>query len=338
MKKYFLFLFLSVLFPQYTNLDLLYYTYDEIRDSLYAWQEEFGTTPHSFNYYQNSIVYKLDSIGVSSNDNLPIYTVKLSVNADQDEDEARVLILGQCHAEEIYGVEMSMMLIDWLLHPEGTGKPWKNTKLPLFMNNLEIWVVPTHNPEGLNVVHGYCDNDFETIAECEEYSGNWIQDISYRKNKTDVNGDGIFNYVPFYPNEVSGEDEDGVDLNRNYDLNWIHGDTWKINHSMGCNANQGYESNYDYYRGSEPFSEKEIRAIRDLVIEKQFLLSIAYHSSRSGCISERVVFPWAWGWEDDNGNEIVDNEEAKISPDFDIIQQLATNVAYLIHKRRQWIL
>ena len=73
MKKYFLSLLLSTLYSQYTNLDSLYYTYGEIRDSLYAWQEEFGTTEHPFPAYQNKIVYKLDSIGVSSNDSLPIY-------------------------------------------------------------------------------------------------------------------------------------------------------------------------------------------------------------------------------------------------------------------------
>ena len=114
MRKFFFTICLGILFSQ-TDLNSLYYSYDEIRNQLYAWNEEFGNSNHSF---YNSIVYQLDSIGVSSNENLPIYAVKLSWDADIDEDEAKVLILGQCHAEEILGVEMSMTLIDWLLHPE----------------------------------------------------------------------------------------------------------------------------------------------------------------------------------------------------------------------------
>ena len=306
---------LGILYPQ-TDLNSLYHSYDDIRNQLYNWNEEFGNSTHPF---YNSIVYQLDSIGVSSNEDLPIYAVKLSINAHEEEDEPRVLILGQCHAEEILGVEMSMALINWLLYPSDT--PWGNSDLPMFMHNLEIWVVPTHNPEGLRVVHGYNENDV------------WIQDESFRKNKTDVNENGIFDFSAFHENEgIAGEDLDGVDLNRNYGLNWEGGDSLFIPHPSGCSFNPNYSSNYDYYRGSAPFSEKETQAIRDFVIDNHFLLSIAYHSSRSGCVSERVVFPWAWDWNDVNGNEIVDDGEADTSPDFEVIQTLAENVAYLIQK------
>ena len=307
---------LGLIYPQ-TNIDSLYYSYDDIRNQLFAWNEEFGDSPHS--HYQNTIVYQLDSIGVSTNENLPIYAVKLSVNANEEEDEPRILILGQCHAEEILGVEMSMTLIDWLLHPRDTQ--WGNYELPMFMHNLEIWIVPTHNPEGLRVVHGYEEN------------GTWIQDESYRKNKTDVNENGIFDFSAFHENgRIAGEDLDGVDLNRNYGLNWEGGDSLYIPHPSGCSDNPNYSSNYDYYRGSEPFSESETQAIRDFVIDKQFLLSVAYHSSRSGCVSERVVYPWAWDWYDSNGNEIVDEGEADTSPDFNVIKSLAAKVASLIQK------
>ena len=329
MKKILLlFFFIGNVYCQYTNLDSLYYTYGEIRDSLYKWQKEFGNNAHHFSSYQNSIIYKLDSIGFSTNENLPIYAVKLSVNANLDEDEPKVLILGQCHAEEIYGVEMSMAFIRWLLYPHET--PWANNELPLFMNNLEVWVIPTHNPEGLNVVHGYCSESYKDVNECEENNGIWIQDISFRKNKTDVDLDGFFDYIPFYINGVSGEDEDGVDLNRNYGLNWIHGDAWKVNHPNGCSNNPGYESNFDYYRGSSPFSETETEAIKNFTIENNFILSVAYHSSRSGCVSERVIFPWAWGWKDHDLDGFIDSN--KVSPDFNVISALAKNIAAKIER------
>ncbi len=310
---------MGIFYPQ-TDLNSLYHSYDDIRDKLFAWNQEFGGSNHPF---YNSVIYQLDSIGVSSNDTLPIYAVKLSINANEEEDEPRVLILGQCHAEEILGVEMSMSLIDWLLHPqEETNSGFYITNdLLMFMHNLEIWIVPTHNPEGLRVVHGYEEN------------GTWIQDESYRKNKTDVNENGTFDFIAFHENGgIAGEDFDGVDLNRNYGLNWEGGDDKYIPHPSGCSDNPNYSSNYDYYRGSEPFSETETQAIRDFVIEKQFLLSVAYHSSRSGCVSERVVYPWAWDWYDSNGNEIVDEGEADTSPDFNVIKSLTAKVASLIQK------
>ena len=190
---------MGLLYPQ-SNIDSLYHSYDDIRDQLFAWNAEFGDSNHPF---YNSVVFQLESIGVSTNENLPIYAVKLSINANEEEDQPRVLILGQCHAEEILGVEMSMSLIDWFLHPQETNFGFND--LLMFMHNLEIWIIPTHNPEGLRVVHGYEEN------------GIWIQDESYRKNKTDVNENGKFDFSAFHENGgISGEDLDGVDLNRNY--------------------------------------------------------------------------------------------------------------------------
>ena len=62
-----------------------------------------------------------------------------------------------------------------------------------------------------------------------------------------------------------GNDEDGVDLNRNYDINWIFGDSL---HEETNSCNDNYNDNYDYYRGNEPFSELEILGIRNLAIDK----------------------------------------------------------------------
>ena len=113
-----------------------------------------------------------------------------------------------------------------------------------------------------------------------------------------------------------GQDEDGVDLNRNYNINWIFGDEL---FEEGYSCNNDYDDDYDYYRGSAPFSEQEIQAIEKLATTNNFLLSIAYHSSRSGCVAEKVVFPWGWK---DQGNS--DNQRKK-SPDYSIIKHCSDN-------------
>jgi hypothetical protein len=159
-----------------------------------------------------------------------------------------------------------------------------------------VWVVPTYNPEGLTVVHG------------DSVDGNWLQDISYRKNKRDVNLNGIFD---FDNTAEAGNDSDGVDLNRNYNFNWIFGDgAWVEDYG-------NYQSHFDYYRGESPFSENETQIIRDFALEKKFMLSIAYHSSRSGNVSEQIIYPWMW----DGG---------KSSPDYPVISSLAMGISNLI--------
>ena len=295
-----IFLYILIFFVPLFSLSERYHTFYEVEQQLQDWDIEFGSndSPWPAQYPDSGIIYELSQIGTSSNDNLPIYAVKLSYNADENQDEPRVLILGQCHAEEIYGVEIAMELIDWLLHPNAFY-PVNYLDRKLAIENTELWVVPTYNPEGLLTVHG------------DTLNGEWVQDEWFRKNKTDINLNGIFDYV-YGP----GNDSDGVDLNRNYNFNWIFGDD-KYELDYGCSENPSYISNFDYYRGEEPFSELEVQTIRDFAIEKQFLLSIAYHSSRSGCVSEKVIYPWLW-------------TEDKPSPDFIVADNLGRDIASFV--------
>ena len=80
------------------RLNERYHTYDEVRDSLFAWDEQFGqnTEPNPLLYPNSGIIYHLEELGTSTNEGLPFWGVRLSVNANIKEDEPRTLILGQC--------------------------------------------------------------------------------------------------------------------------------------------------------------------------------------------------------------------------------------------------
>ena len=164
-------IFSSFLFSQ-SELSERYTTYQEIEARLNAWYDEFGDNVDPYPSYPGNegIIYHHEIIGYSGVDNLPIWAIKLTMNANLDEDKPRALILGQCHAEEIYGVEIALDLVDWLLNP--LEHPQYYLSIYDIMQNAEIWVVPTHNPEGLSVVHGWYDDlDY------------WNQDVYFRKNK-----------------------------------------------------------------------------------------------------------------------------------------------------------
>lgn len=300
--KHFVFIFFIInIACTQSSLSERYTTYSELEEKLNEWNELYGSNSNPFPQISDEgIIYHHEIIGYSGVDNLPIWAVKLSFNANVDEDEPKMLILGQCHAEEIYGLEIAVELIEWFLNPFNSENSIYLQSIFSIMSNSEVWIIPTHNPEGLEVVHGYYD-----------VNNIWQQDESFRKNKFDANMNGVFDFVLGI-----GDDIDGVDLNRNYDLNWVYGDEFN-QLDGGCSTNPSYLSNYDYYRGTEPFSESEIQAIRDFTLDNNFLLSIAYHSSRSGCVSEKVIYPWIW-------------EDEKSAPDIDVISELGVEIAQRI--------
>jgi hypothetical protein len=248
--KYFIIIFMSFIFGQ--SIDDRYHDYNEIL--------EFLDSLSNIESYQDW--YMVDTIGYSSQDNIPILAVKISDNVQSKEDEPRALFIGQVHAEEVLGVEIVLDLMMDLLDPS----PEDFNHMNILKSYLEIWIIPSANPEGLSVVHDGLD-------------------LTYRKNKSDfspsgVIPNGVFDYEPSIGNDV-----DGVDLNRNFSFNWTFGDTFLVFDESD------YGSHYDYYRGPEPFSEKEAIAIRDLAIENDFVFSIAKSLIAIASFSEKGSGP-----------------------------------------------
>ncbi|MFX1252943.1 MAG: M14 family zinc carboxypeptidase [Promethearchaeota archaeon] len=85
-------------------------------------------------------------------------------------------------------------------------------------------------------------------------------DGSWRKNRRD-NGDGTY----------------GVDLNRNWGYKW------------GQELGSSGDTDSEIYRGSSPFSEPETQAIRDFILDRDFVASISYHS-----YGDLILYPWGY--------------------------------------------
>lgn len=151
-------------------------------DSIYTWihrlEREYPDLLH------------VEQIGRSTSLHLPLYALKLSDNASQEEDESALLFSAIHHAREPVGGLLCMRLAETLLQSYTADQDVRR-----FLDELEIWIVPVVNPEGYRYVF---DNDLNFP---------W-----WRKNLRDNDHDGIFNPVI-----------DGVDLNRNYDFNWEQG-------------------------------------------------------------------------------------------------------------------
>lgn len=125
-----------------------------------------------------------------------------------------------------------------------------NDKIKKIIDNTELFFVPCINPDG------YIYN------ETTNPNGGGL----WRKNRRD-NGDGTF----------------GVDCNRNYSYVLANGtETWN---TAGTSPN----TNGDTYAGPSPFSEPENQAIRWLVENNNFKISVNGHS-----FGKLLLFPFAY--------------------------------------------
>lgn len=219
-------------------------------------------------------IMRIDSIGYSQADRMPIYCIKIADNdSDYVNNKPSVVFIGQVHAEEVLGVEYVMRLITRVA---GRSRWYRN---------VNIYIVPTANPEGLEVVHNF--------------------DYTYRKNKRDNIGDGLFRCVVDI-----GKDTSGVDINRNFPLFWHNGPAFLAT---------GDAESFDYYRGSNPASEPETQALIRLIERVRPIYSVVLHSSRTGNVKEQVIYPWAFAERD--------AFDKKLSPDQQFLDEFANAVA-----------
>ncbi len=106
-----------------------------------------------------------------------MYAVKISDNVDTDEDEPAVLVVADFHAREIVTPVIALYALDQFTTQYGV-----DPTITDLVNNNEIWIAPTWNPDGYNYVYN--------------------TDNMWRKNRRVFAGGT------------------GVDLNRNFPLGW----------------------------------------------------------------------------------------------------------------------
>jgi hypothetical protein len=155
--------------PQPNAGTTAYHTYDEMVTELFQIAAD------------HSSITDLTSIG-KSYEGRDIWSMKISDNAQVEEDEPEVIIYALHHAREWLTPEVCMYLINFL-----TGNYSTNTSVQNIVDGREVWIIPMVNPDGR-----FFDGDDDPAVYA-----NW------RKNRA-LNWDGTR----------------GVDLNRNYAFMW----------------------------------------------------------------------------------------------------------------------
>ncbi|MCJ2564463.1 MAG: M14 family metallopeptidase, partial [Candidatus Thermoplasmatota archaeon] len=124
----------------------------------------------------------------------------------------------------------------------------------------------------------------------------WIVPMVNPDGRTYDGGDDPTSYTNWRKNRSpNGDGTYGTDLNRNYGWMWGGAGSRDLTWTQT-------------YRGSGPFSELETSAIRDFVMQHDFVFAISYHT-----YSQLILYPWG-------------NTE-NITEDDDILSTLATEMS-----------
>ena len=201
--------------------------------------------------YPNLITAKFIIGDVGNNTTLEgrnIYAVKISDNSDTDETatENEVLYTSLIHAREPESMQQLIWYMWYLLENYAT-----NDEIKYLVDNLEMYFIPVINADSYE--YNYATNP--------NGGGMW------RKNKRDNNGDEIFN-----------EDDDGVDLNRNFGYQWGYD-----------NSGSSPDGTTNTYRGASAFSEPTTQIIKYFTNSHNFLLAHNHHT-----YSNFVLFPFGY--------------------------------------------
>lgn len=163
----------------------------------------------------------------------PIWCIKISDNVNLDEaNEAEVLYSGLQHAREAIGGTSLIFFMQYLAENYAS-----DSRVADLVNNREIYIIPCLNPDGYE------------YNRTTNPSGGGL----WRKNRR-LNSGGSF----------------GVDLNRNWGIDWAN----CAGATTSCGS--GTQTN-DTYWGTAPFSEPETNALRNFILSHNVSLAIDQH-------------------------------------------------------------
>jgi carboxypeptidase T len=192
-------------------------------------------------------------------ENRPIFALKISKEAAIDDStKPDVLITGCYHAREWISVESPVYFANQLLSKYAT-----DDAIRYMVDHLQIWIVPVVNPDGLVFSQSSGQNDGTNF---------------WRKNRRPIAASGDCAAAV------------GVDLNRNYNFQWrlpTDQPCPQTRDDLGASDDPANE----VFRGTEPESELEIKAIKSLLDNpaRHFQAQIDYHS-----YSQLVLYPWSY--------------------------------------------
>lgn len=192
---------------------------------------------------QNLVADQIDSIG-ATRQNRPVWGLKIGKAVSPPDTRPVAYYSAVTHAREPEGMQALFYFVDDLLSKYGT-----DPTATYLLDHRVVYIVPIVNPDG------YVRNQTTN----PNGGGLW------RKNLRDNNNNSVV------------DNNDGVDINRNYGFQW----------GLGSGSSP-LQSAADY-RGPAAFSEPETQAQRDIVTLLRPVTGISFHT-----YSDLWLSPWGY--------------------------------------------
>ncbi len=180
----------------------------------------------------------------------------------------RVLFNGSHHGMELLAADFAFDILEQICEPPDAQKQAFYASV---LENVEIWVLPVVNLDGLDMYFHASDHLGRKNGRNVFIGKNPKTPLPKRYAYADESV-----YARYSPNNIAVGA--GVDINRNYPLRW--GATGEISSS-------DRERSY-WHRGSAPASEPETQAMMHMFHSEQFAASISFHT-----VSTRILSPYS---------------------------------------------
>lgn len=246
--------------------------------SLSLWSQEYSYPTYAqlvlkYSELVNTYPTMIDSsvIGSSETDNQPIMMYRLTNPNSTEISKKNILVIGSVYAKDIPAMNATYLWLKSFLQ-NADQTPYSS-----YADHFNIFIIPTLNPDGSDYVLNH--SMYEMLS-----------------NTHDLNENNVFDYS-----------SDGVNLNRNAEFNWIHGNEYN---SSGNNQ---------FFRGNHAYSENELIALKNVLTENkiEFCMINATESNQQF----KVIFPYNWAF-------------VRQSPDYQAYHMLGQNIASSIGN--QW--
>lgn len=205
----------------------------------------FGQMDTAIRTLKSSYPTLVDTFTIGwSTEGRPIRCLKISDNPSTDESEPEILFMGHHHAREAIGGASMIFLMQYLCENYS-----KDSRIKDLVDNREIFIIVCANPDGWE--HN------RTLSASG--GGQW------RKNRRN-NGSGQY----------------GVDLNRNWGVDWAN-----CTGATGAASCGSSSTSSDVYWGPSQYSEPETRALRLFCRSRDFGAVMDQHS-----VGPYYSLPW----------------------------------------------
>ncbi len=186
----------------------------------------------------------------------------------ESQEVPRVLFNGAHHGMELLATDMAFDILEEICETrdESMKKHYHEV-----LSNSEVWVIPLVNYDGNDLY-------FHVSSHLGRKNGRGVFKTTASRKPYPAKAGGKSNsaYYRYHPNDIAVGA--GVDINRNYPLQWG---------ATGEKASSGNPRHY-WYRGTAPGSEPEIQSMMNLFHAEQFAASISFHT-----VSTKILSPYS---------------------------------------------